>query len=166
MITAQRGLGYSLDLPQDVTQNAALLESEVNRLDADIQACGQAGKVDQGFLTAWGLWRDTALEVAKQAQSPVWYEGPVGSIIRIALSGDGIRTQMKALIAWRDQAKAAGCTMNGPDPAVPPMPLETKLLWTVGGLVGLGILGLAVYGVATKQGPVTIINRIVGRRRR
>jgi len=120
------------------------------------------------------IWTALALTAAdwKKAcysasvQNSAWYEVAAGGLwiaVKQAFSGDGIRAMMESLVKWHDQAKAKGCTMNGPGPTVPPMPISTQLMWGAGIIAGLAVLGLITYGVATKQGPVQIINRIARR---
>lgn len=166
MIKAMQQLG-AVDLPSSVSNNATLLEAEVQRLDGDIQNCRNVLPAD--WVAAWEIWRDTALALVKSVQNPAWYDIAAGGLwiaVNRAFNGDGIRDMMQSLIKWRDQAKAKGCTVNGPGPAVPPMPLSEKIMWGAGGLVVLGLVGLVGYGIVTKQSPVQVINHIVTRRRK
>lgn len=162
IVVAKRGLGA--DLPSTVTDNATLLQSEVQRLDTDIQAC--KGTLPAAFVASWEVWRDTANALANSVQNSAWYEVAAGGLwiaVKQAFSGDGIRAMMESLIKWRDQAQAKGCMMSGPGPTVPPMPLSDKILWTAAGLAGAALVVAVVYGVVTKQGPVQIISRIARR---
>ena len=158
---AMRNQGLGVSMPTDVVQNAAKLASEIERVTVDIDACKD--RLPPAFYASWQVWHDATLDLAEQVQKPAWYEYVIGgqwTLARQAFSDDGLRDQMKMLVQWRNEAKAKGCTMSGPDPAVPPMPLSEKILWGVGAIVAVGALGLVVYGVATKRGPVQIINRI------
>jgi hypothetical protein len=153
-----------VDMPQTVVANAAKLASEVDRLATDIDACKD--KLPAQFYASWQVWHDATLDLAEQVQKPAWYEYLLGgqwTLARQAFSDEGLREQMQMLVKWRNDARAKGCTMSGPDPQVPPMALTDKLLWGAGIIAGVALVGFITYGFVTRQGPVQIINRIARR---